>query len=162
MVGKSDDKSADPIRMYLREMGGVELLSREGEIAIAKRIEVGKDVMINGLFQSPITAKKVFEWKEKLEKGEDFYNTKNFWFKKEDGSIVKSQDLSAKLPGRMQMAAMYGANNAEKFGDGNIENYDDWGGAALGKAETDSEKRDPFDTASEQDALYDSLVSDLW
>jgi RNA polymerase primary sigma factor len=56
--------------MYLREMGGVELLSREGEIAIAKRIEIGKYVMINGLFQSPITAKKVFEWKEKLEKGE--------------------------------------------------------------------------------------------
>ncbi len=67
---KSEDKSDDPIRMYLREMGGVELLSREGEIAIAKRIEVGKDVMINGLFQSPIAAKKVFEWKEKLEKGE--------------------------------------------------------------------------------------------
>ena len=56
--------------MYLREMGGVELLSREGEIAIAKRIEAGKDFMINGLFQSPLTAKKVFEWKEKLENGE--------------------------------------------------------------------------------------------
>ena len=53
--------------MYLREMGGVELLSREGEIAIAKRIEAGKDYMINGLFQSPITAQKVFEWKEKFE-----------------------------------------------------------------------------------------------
>ena len=53
--------------MYLREMGGVELLSREGEIAIAKRIEAGKDYMINGLFQSPLTAQKVFEWKEKLE-----------------------------------------------------------------------------------------------
>ena len=49
-------------------MGGVELLSREGEIAIAKRIEAGKNVMTNGLFQSPITAKKVFEWKEKLRK----------------------------------------------------------------------------------------------
>jgi len=67
---KDVDKSDDPIRMYLREMGGVELLSREGEIAIAKRIEAGKDVMINGLFQSPLTAQKVFEWKEKLEKGE--------------------------------------------------------------------------------------------
>ena len=67
---KDVDKSDDPIRMYLREMGGVELLSREGEIAIAKRIEAGKDVMTNGLFQSPITAKKVFEWKEKLEKNE--------------------------------------------------------------------------------------------
>jgi RNA polymerase primary sigma factor len=64
------DKSDDPIRMYLREMGGVELLSREGEIAIAKRIEAGKNVMINALLQSPLTAKKVFEWKEKLEKNE--------------------------------------------------------------------------------------------
>jgi len=68
--GKEVDKSDDPIRMYLREMGGVELLSREGEIAIAKRIEEGKNVMTNGLFQSPITAKKVFEWKDKLEKNE--------------------------------------------------------------------------------------------
>ena len=56
--------------MYLREMGGVELLSREGEIAIAKRIEAGKNVMTNGLFQSPITAKEVFEWQKKLEKNE--------------------------------------------------------------------------------------------
>ena len=56
--------------MYLREMGGVELLSREGEIAIAKRIEAGKNVMINALLQSPLTAKKIFEWKEKLEKNE--------------------------------------------------------------------------------------------
>ena len=67
---KNIEKSDDPIRMYLRDMGGVELLSREGEIAIAKRIEAGKDFMINGLFQSPLTAKKVFEWKEKLENGE--------------------------------------------------------------------------------------------
>ena len=65
--GKAAEKSDDPIRMYLREMGGVELLSREGEIAIAKRIEAGKNVMINALLQSPLTAKKVFEWKEKLE-----------------------------------------------------------------------------------------------
>ena len=56
--------------MYLREMGGVELLSREGEIAIAKRIVAGKDYMISGLFQSPLTAKKVFEWRDKLESNE--------------------------------------------------------------------------------------------
>ncbi len=68
--GKDLDKSDDPIRMYLREMGGVELLSREGEIAIAKRIEAGKDFMIDGLAQSPLTARKVFEWREKLEKNE--------------------------------------------------------------------------------------------
>lgn len=64
------DKSDDPIRMYLREMGGVELLSREGEIAIAKRIEAGKNDMISALFQSPLTAQKVFSWKEQLEKNE--------------------------------------------------------------------------------------------
>ena len=64
---KTSDKSDDPIRMYLREMGGVELLSREGEIAIAKRIEAGKDVMINALTQSPIVGNKISEWKDLIE-----------------------------------------------------------------------------------------------
>ena len=68
--GKTIEKSDDPIRMYLREMGGVELLSREGEIAIAKRIEAGKDVMLIALSQSPITAQQFFEWNEKLHKDE--------------------------------------------------------------------------------------------
>ena len=67
---KTSEKSDDPIRMYLREMGGVELLSREGEIAIAKRIEAGKDVMINALTQSPIVGKKISEWKDKIENQE--------------------------------------------------------------------------------------------
>jgi len=68
--GKTIEKSDDPIRMYLREMGGVELLSREGEIAIAKRIEAGKDVMLIALAQSPITAQQFFEWNESLQKDE--------------------------------------------------------------------------------------------
>ena len=68
--GSDVDKSDDPIRMYLREMGGVELLSREGEISIAKRIEAGKNVMTQALSQSPLTAKKILEWKDKLEKNE--------------------------------------------------------------------------------------------
>ena len=68
--GKVSEKSDDPIRMYLREMGGVELLSREGEIAIAKRIEAGKNVMLEALSQSPITANQIKEWNEKLNKDE--------------------------------------------------------------------------------------------
>ena len=68
--GKANEKSDDPIRMYLREMGGVELLSRAGEIAIAKRIEAGKDVMLNALSQSPITAQQFSEWNIKLPTGE--------------------------------------------------------------------------------------------
>jgi RNA polymerase primary sigma factor len=69
-LGKAIEKSDDPIRMYLREMGGVELLSREGEIAIAKRIEAGKDVMLIALAQSPITAEQFSEWNEQLYKDE--------------------------------------------------------------------------------------------
>jgi len=68
--GKTIEKSDDPIRMYLREMGGVELLSREGEIAIAKRIEAGKDVMLIALSQSPITAQQFYDWNEQLQKDE--------------------------------------------------------------------------------------------
>jgi RNA polymerase primary sigma factor len=68
--GKTIEKSDDPIRMYLREMGGVELLSREGEIAIAKRIEAGKDVMLIALAQSPITAQQFNEWNQKLNNDE--------------------------------------------------------------------------------------------
>ncbi len=68
--GKSMEKSDDPIRMYLREMGGVELLSREGEIAIAKRIEAGKDVMLIALSQSPMTALQFNEWNNQLLKDE--------------------------------------------------------------------------------------------
>ena len=68
--GRTIEKSDDPIRMYLREMGGVELLSREGEIAIAKRIEAGKDVMLIALSQSPITAKQFFDWNVKLQNDE--------------------------------------------------------------------------------------------
>ena len=68
--GKTIEKSDDPIRMYLREMGGVELLSREGEIAIAKRIEAGKDVMLIALSQSPITAQQFYEWNDQLQKDE--------------------------------------------------------------------------------------------
>ena len=68
--GKTIEKSDDPIRMYLREMGGVELLSREGEIAIAKRIEAGKDVMLIALSQSPLTAMQFSEWDKKLQNDE--------------------------------------------------------------------------------------------
>ena len=60
------DRTDDPVRMYLREMGAVELLSREGEIAIAKRIEAGRDMMIMGLCQSPITFHAIIQWSEAL------------------------------------------------------------------------------------------------
>src|SRR3569623_2801271 len=64
------DRSDDPVRMYLREMGAVELLSREGEIAIAKRIEAGRDTMIWGLCESPITFNAIIHWSNALNNGD--------------------------------------------------------------------------------------------
>jgi RNA polymerase primary sigma factor len=64
-LGRTDD----PVRMYLREMGSVELLSREGEIAIAKRIEAGRDMMIGGLCESPLTFRAIINWHDALKAG---------------------------------------------------------------------------------------------
>ncbi|SOC20432.1 RNA polymerase sigma factor RpoD [Thalassospira xiamenensis] len=64
-VGRTDD----PVRMYLREMGSVELLSREGEIAIAKRIEAGRDMMIGGICESPLTIRAIVNWHDQLQAG---------------------------------------------------------------------------------------------
>ena len=63
------DRTDDPVRMYLREMGSVELLSREGEIAIAKRIEAGREMMISGLCESPLTFQAIIIWRDELNEG---------------------------------------------------------------------------------------------
>ena len=63
------DRTDDPVRMYLREMGSVELLSREGEIAIAKRIEAGRETMIAGLCESPLTFQAIIIWRDELVDG---------------------------------------------------------------------------------------------
>jgi len=63
------DRTDDPVRMYLREMGSVELLSREGEIAIAKRIEAGREAMIAGLCESPLTFQAIIIWRDELNDG---------------------------------------------------------------------------------------------
>ena len=63
------ERTDDPVRMYLREMGSVELLSREGEIAIAKRIEAGREAMIAGLCESPLTFQAIIIWRDELNDG---------------------------------------------------------------------------------------------
>src|SRR5580658_9108634 len=63
------ERTDDPVRMYLREMGSVELLSREGEIAIAKRIEAGREAMIAGLCESPLTFQSIIIWRDELNDG---------------------------------------------------------------------------------------------
>src|SRR5580765_5067660 len=73
-VKKSEpgERTDDPVRMYLREMGTVELLSREGEIAIAKRIEAGREAMIAGLCESPLTFQAIIIWRDELNEGKVF------------------------------------------------------------------------------------------
>ena len=66
------ERTEDPVRMYLREMGSVELLSREGEIAIAKRIEAGREAMIAGLCESPLTFQAIIIWRDELNEGKVF------------------------------------------------------------------------------------------
>ncbi|MSO65366.1 MAG: RNA polymerase sigma factor RpoD [Alphaproteobacteria bacterium] len=63
------DRTDDPVRMYLREMGSIELLSRQGEIEIAKRIEAGRETMIGGICESPLTMRAIIEWRDQLKDG---------------------------------------------------------------------------------------------
>jgi len=124
---KLTEKSDDPIRMYLREMGGVELLSREGEIAIAKRIEAGKDVMINALTQSPLVAKKIYEWKCQLESNqllvrdiididstyEDFESSENNTEKSKKEKKSKKEGDDENKQGESEVAAAAAAAEEE-------------------------------------------------
>ncbi len=127
---KTSDKSDDPIRMYLREMGGVELLSREGEIAIAKRIEAGKDVMINALTQSPIVGKKISEWKSLIENQEllvrDIIDIDSTY--EDFESIENEEELKAEKKEKIK------------------------------KSKTEEEKKDPEDSSSEEDEFNVSLA----
>ena len=131
------DKSDDPIRMYLREMGGVELLSREGEISIAKRIEAGKGVMITSLLESPFTARKVFEWKEKLEKNEILVRE----IIDIDSSYV---DLEAEIA---SVASQKKKTNEKKQKDDKSEKSDD------------EKKQDKDDGYSDEDEFNPSLAA---
>ncbi len=73
------ERTDDPVRMYLREMGSVELLSREGEIAIAKRIEAGREAMIAGLCESPLTFQAIIIWRDELTEGGCCCATSSTW-----------------------------------------------------------------------------------
>ena len=136
---KTSDKSDDPIRMYLREMGGVELLSREGEIAIAKRIEAGKDVMINALTQSPIVGKKIFEWKEQIENQKllvrDIIDIDSTY---EDFEAIEDDELKIKKNAKNKKEKIEekkDKDKEDKGGDNTSSNEDDEFNVSLAKME---------------------------
>ena len=120
--GKTIEKSDDPIRMYLREMGGVELLSREGEIAIAKRIEAGEDVMLNALSQSPITANQFFEWDKKLQSDEILVREiididTNYMEDENTGQSAKQKKSSDEVNSKSENGEQNNENNEEVDSD---------------------------------------------
>src|ERR671917_2719019 len=96
------DRTDDPVRMYLREMGSVELLSREGEIAIAKRIEAGREAMIAGLCESPLTFQAIIIWRDELNEGRvllrDIIDLEATYAGPEAKNAPKVEPLGAELP----------------------------------------------------------------
>ena len=124
------DRTDDPVRMYLREMGSVELLSREGEIAIAKRIEAGRNTMIAGLCESPLTFQAITIWRDELLDEEillrdviDLETT--FGETMEDGDVVPVASTLGSTPANMKVAPVKKEPEQEVDADGNPIREDD-------------------------------------
>ena len=140
-LGRTDD----PVRMYLREMGSVELLSREGEIAIAKRIEAGREMMIRALWGSPLTLRAVGRWAEAVERG--------------DMLLREALDLEATFASRVARAA---AREAKERDTGNGVPEVAAAPAPAGENGKAGDERDDGDDASMSlAALEEALKPDL-
>jgi len=136
------DRTDDPVRMYLREMGSVELLSREGEIAIAKRIEAGREAMIAGLCESPLTFQAIIIWRDELNEGKillrDIIDLEAT-YQGPDAKPTPSQPLPEGMNGDGQV------NGAEPAA------------APAAKSEDDEEQPRPEDFDDDEDDLENSL-----
>jgi RNA polymerase primary sigma factor len=136
------DRTDDPVRMYLREMGSVELLSREGEIAIAKRIEAGREAMIAGLCESPLTFQAIIIWRDELNEGKillrDIIDLEAT-YQGPDAKPTPSQPLPEGMNGDGQV------NGAEPAA------------APAAKTEEDEEQPRPEDFDDDEDDLENSL-----
>ena len=131
-VGRTDD----PVRMYLREMGSVELLSREGEIAIAKRIEAGRDMMIGGICESPLTIRAIIDWHDSLKDGKmllrDIIDLDATYGASPEGEALAMSASASDGRGRAPRPEAEGEAAAGGAGD---EGEDDDGGISLSAME---------------------------
>ncbi|QQQ18140.1 RNA polymerase sigma factor RpoD [Brevundimonas vitis] len=132
------DRTDDPVRMYLREMGSVELLSREGEIAIAKRIEAGRDAMISGLCESALTFEAIMVWRDELA------NNRILLREVIDLDATYGVLNPSSLPGAVQPEsetpgedAEPAAEKAEGAEDDDDEDFDDGGGLSISALEAE-------------------------
>jgi RNA polymerase primary sigma factor len=119
------ERTDDPVRMYLREMGSVELLSREGEIAIAKRIEAGREAMIAGLCESPLTFQAIIIWRDELNEGKillrDIIDLEAT-YQGPDAKQVPSQPLPGEEPEEEEEKAEEEEKEEEEDDDDDLEN----------------------------------------
>ena len=120
--------SDDPVRMYLREMGSVELLSREGEIAIAKRIEAGREMMIGGICESPLTIRALLQWRQQIQEGgvplRDIIDLDTTYTRLNGGPIIDNSVMSVAAEADKELEKLNGpVVNADD--DEDVEDEDD-------------------------------------
>ena len=116
------EKTDDPVRMYLREMGSVDLLSREGEIAIAKRIEAGKEAMIEGLCESPLTFQAIIIWRDELNEGQILLRDIIDLDASYSGSEIKNNKIASN---GQEKSKSKEDSNEDSSNDSEENNYDD-------------------------------------
>jgi RNA polymerase primary sigma factor len=136
------DRTDDPVRMYLREMGSVELLSREGEIAIAKRIEAGRDAMISGLCESALTFEAIMVWRDELANNRillrEVIDLDATYGVINPSSLPHNQPQPA-IPGQPAPAAAAGEGESAEGegGEDEDEDFDDGGGMSISALEAE-------------------------
>jgi RNA polymerase primary sigma factor len=143
----STDRTDDPVRMYLREMGTVELLSREGEIAIAKRIEAGREAMIAGLCESPLTFQAIIIWRDELNEGKVLLR-----------DII---DLEATYEGPEAKAApppVPHANGGATAGNGEVESAEGDGAGRDGELDEDDDYENAVSLAAMEHELKPKVL----
>ena len=161
-VGGSDD----PVRMYLREMGSVELLSREGEIAIAKRIEAGREMMIGGICESPLAIQALLTWADQVRDGvvplRDIIDL-DLTYVRLNGSPI--QDNSSGIPSGQPLAAVNDDQMDEHDTDQLDEDEDEEDDATEGRSEDSSHEDDLDDMtlslAAMEAAVYEDVMTQI-
>jgi RNA polymerase primary sigma factor len=135
------DRTDDPVRMYLREMGSVELLSREGEIAIAKRIEAGRDAMISGLCESALTFEAIMVWRDELANNRillrEVIDLDATYGILNPASLPQNQPQPGAVPPPSEEPAEPAAEKPEGAEDDDDEDFDDGGGMSISALEAE-------------------------
>ncbi|TVR10453.1 MAG: RNA polymerase sigma factor RpoD [Salinarimonadaceae bacterium] len=140
------DRTDDPVRMYLREMGSVELLSREGEIAIAKRIEAGREAMIAGLCENPLTFQAIIIWRDELVEGRvllrDIIDLEATYADPEGKGAAKTEEAAAaEAPAAPAPGEAAAGGEGDSEGEGDLDDDDMDNNVSLSAMETELKPR---------------------